>query len=100
MSLIFPETDVRFLFQEGLRHISAVYEGVCKWLSGVCCSFPRWDLPVSEATGSQVGELTVFETTFNQLIQSFMKQRAMLSVHILHALSAHSKTNTKIDTHG
>lgn len=44
--------------------------------------------PVSEAAGSQVRKLTVSESTFNQLVQSVMKQRLMLSVHVLHALEA------------
>ncbi len=51
-------------------------------------------LPVSEAAGSQVRELTVLQSTFNKLIQSVVKERLMLSVHILYTLTDHTHTES------
>ena len=50
----------------------------------------RTVLPVSEAAGSQVRELTVLQSTFNQLIQSVVEERLVLSVHVLHTLNTNS----------
>lgn len=49
--------------------------------------------PVSEAAGSQVRKLTVLQSTFNQLVQCVMKERLVLSVHILYTLCAHTNTH-------
>lgn len=51
-------------------------------------------LPVSEAAGSQVRKLTVLQSTFNQLIQSVMKERLMLSIHIFYTLDTNINTHT------
>lgn len=42
--------------------------------------------PVSEAARSQVRKLAVLESPFDHLVQRVVKQRLMLSVHVLHTL--------------
>lgn len=57
---------------------------------GVSSSTLRCVLPVPEAAGSQVRKLTVFESTFDQLIQRVMEKRLMLSVDVLNPLKTHN----------
>lgn len=42
--------------------------------------------PVPQATGPQVGVVTVLETTFDQLVQGVVQQRLVLCVDVLYPL--------------
>ena len=60
----------------------------------------RTVLPVSEAAGSQVRELTVLQSTFNQLIQSVVEERLVLSVHVLHTLNTNNTSELTLEPAG